>query len=61
MGYVLAIKPFSTLLAEKKCTNKGSNKEHTNTQMQLHMQSSTDTKFSENGFEGYLRFKSFWM
>ena len=43
MGYVSAIKPFSTLLAEKKCTTKGSNKEHTNTQMQLHMQSLTDT------------------
>ena len=33
MGYVSAIKPFSTLLAEKKCTTKGSNKEHTNTRI----------------------------
>ena len=29
MGYVSAIKPFSTLLAEEKCTTEGSNKEHT--------------------------------
>ena len=47
MGYVSAIKPFSTLLTEKKFTTKGSNKEHTNTQMQLHIQSSMDTKFPE--------------
>ena len=47
MGYVSAIKPFSTLLAEKKCTTKGSNKEHTSTRMQLHIQSSTDTNFQK--------------
>ena len=32
---ILAIKPFSTLFAEKKCTIKGSNKEHVKTQIQL--------------------------
>ena len=30
MGYVSAIKPFSTLLAEKKCTTKGSSNKYTN-------------------------------
>ena len=35
MRYVSAIQPFSTLFAEKKCTTKGSNKEHAETQIQL--------------------------
>ena len=50
MGYVSAIMPFSTLLAEKKCTTNGSN-----------TCKAQQTKFPENGFEDYLRFKSFRM
>ena len=54
MGYVSAIKPFSTLFAEKKCTTKGSDQAQTKTQMQLHIKSSPDKKFPGNGFGDYL-------